>query len=124
MLALAFYLALAALSPLAAGSEPERVNALAVGSTWMALAVSSLLSLELTYGGAASIVAVKRWLTVVAELYGFHDFSTNINAGPLEVDVSAKIGVYPGLTLNAGIYREFNSEYTSTTYKLGADVRW
>jgi len=28
------------------------------------------------------------------------------------------------LTLNAGIYREFNSEYTSTTYKLGADVRW
>jgi outer membrane protein OmpA-like peptidoglycan-associated protein len=62
-----------------------------------------LPSLELTFGGAASIVAVKRWLTVVAELYGFHDFSTNINAGPLEIDVSAKVGVYPGLTLNAGI---------------------
>jgi hypothetical protein len=28
------------------------------------------------------------------------------------------------LTLNTGIYREFNSEYTATTYKLGADVKW
>ncbi len=64
---------------------------------------STDLGQEITYGGAASIVAIKRWLTVVAELYGFHDFSTNINAGPLEIDVSAKIGVYPGVTLTAGL---------------------
>lgn len=46
LLALTFYLALAALLPLAAGAEPERLKAVAVGSTWMALAVASLLSLE------------------------------------------------------------------------------
>lgn len=46
LLALAFYLALAALTPLAAGSEPQRLKALAIGSTWMALALTSLLSLE------------------------------------------------------------------------------
>jgi OOP family OmpA-OmpF porin len=63
----------------------------------------SLGSLELTFGGGASVVAVKRWLTIVAELYGFHDFSTNINAGPLEIDVAAKIGVFPGLVLTAGL---------------------
>ena len=46
LLALAFYLSLATLLPLAAGSEPERLKAVAIGSTWMALAVASLLSLE------------------------------------------------------------------------------
>jgi len=46
LLALSFYLALATLLPLAAGSEPERLKAVASGSTWMALAVASLLSLE------------------------------------------------------------------------------
>ena len=58
---------------------------------------------DVTFGGAASLVVIKRWLTVLVEVYGFHDFTTNINAGPLEVDVAAKIGVRPGLSLNAGI---------------------
>ncbi len=46
MLALAFYLAMATLLPLAAGPEPARLAAVAPGSAWLALAVSSLLSLE------------------------------------------------------------------------------
>jgi heme exporter protein B len=46
LLALAFYLALASLTPLAVGPEPGRLAAVATGSTWMALALSSLLSLE------------------------------------------------------------------------------
>jgi heme exporter protein B len=46
LLALAFYLALASLTPLAVGPEPGRLAAVAAGSTWMALALSSLLSLE------------------------------------------------------------------------------
>ena len=92
---------------LLAGWDAERFHVGAFfGFRWRAH-VSQFLSTEvgqeITYGGAASLVAVKRWLTVVAEVYGFHDFSTNINAGPLEIDVAAKVGVYPGLTLNAGI---------------------
>jgi heme exporter protein B len=46
LLALAFYLAMATLLPLAAGPEPARLAAVAPGSAWLALAVSSLLSLE------------------------------------------------------------------------------
>jgi heme exporter protein B len=46
MLALAFYLAMATMLPLAAGPEPARLAAVAPGCAWLALAVSSLLSLE------------------------------------------------------------------------------
>ena len=46
LLALAFYLALATLIPLAAGSEPGRLSAVAPGVAWLALALASLLSLE------------------------------------------------------------------------------
>ena len=46
LLALAFYLAMATLLPLAAGSEPARLAAVAPGSAWLALALASLLSLE------------------------------------------------------------------------------
>ena len=45
-MALAFFAAITALTPLTVGSEPERLAALAVGSSWLALALSSLLSLE------------------------------------------------------------------------------
>ena len=46
MLALAFYAAVATLLPLAVGSEPARLAAMAPGSAWLALALASLLSLE------------------------------------------------------------------------------
>lgn len=46
MLALAFYVAMASLLPLAAGPSPARLAALAPGTAWLALAVASLLSLE------------------------------------------------------------------------------
>jgi len=46
LLALAFYLAMATLLPLAAGPEPARLAAVAPGSAWLALALASLLSLE------------------------------------------------------------------------------
>ena len=46
LLALAFYLAMTALTPLAAGSEPGRLAASAPGVAWLALALASLLSLE------------------------------------------------------------------------------
>jgi heme exporter protein B len=44
--AAAFYIGLAALLPLAAGSEPERLAALAPGVAFAVLALASLLSLE------------------------------------------------------------------------------
>lgn len=46
LLAAAFYACVAALLPLAVGSEPERLAAMAPGSAWLALALASLLSLE------------------------------------------------------------------------------
>src|SRR3954463_10484779 len=46
MLALPFYAAIAALLPMAVGAEPERLKAIATGSAWLALALTSLLSLE------------------------------------------------------------------------------
>ena len=46
LLALAFYAATATLLPLAMGPEPARLAAIAPGSTWLALALASLLSLE------------------------------------------------------------------------------
>jgi heme exporter protein B len=46
VLALAFFASITALTPLTVGSEPERLAALAIGSSWLALALSNLLSLE------------------------------------------------------------------------------
>ena len=46
LLALAFYLSMATLLPLASGSEPARLAVVAPGVAWLALAVASLLSLE------------------------------------------------------------------------------
>jgi heme exporter protein B len=46
LLALAFYLAMTTLTPLAAGSEPVRLATVAPGVAWLALALASLLSLE------------------------------------------------------------------------------
>ena len=45
-LALAFYLAIATLLPLATGPAPAELAAVAPGSAWLALALASLLSLE------------------------------------------------------------------------------
>lgn len=44
--ALAFFFGVTTLLPLAIGSEPKRLSAVAPGSAWVALALSSLLSLE------------------------------------------------------------------------------
>ena len=46
LLALVFYAAVATLLPLAIGSEPGRLAAVAPGTAWLALALASLLSLE------------------------------------------------------------------------------
>jgi heme exporter protein B len=46
MLACAFFAAISVLLPLAMGPAPERLAAVAPGSAWLALALSSLLSLE------------------------------------------------------------------------------
>jgi heme exporter protein B len=46
LLALAFYLAVATLLPLAIGPEPGRLAAIAPGAAWIGLALASLLSLE------------------------------------------------------------------------------
>jgi len=46
LLALAFYLCMATLLPLASGSEPARLAVVAPGVAWLALALASLLSLE------------------------------------------------------------------------------
>ena len=46
LLALAFYLSMATLLPLASGSEPARLAVVAPGVAWLALALASLLSLE------------------------------------------------------------------------------
>lgn len=46
LLACAFFASISALLPLAMGPAPERLAAVAPGSAWLALALSSLLSLE------------------------------------------------------------------------------
>ncbi|HUO21292.1 MAG TPA: heme exporter protein CcmB [Caulobacteraceae bacterium] len=46
LVALAFYACVAALLPLSAGAVPQRLAAVAPGAAWLALALSSLLSLE------------------------------------------------------------------------------
>jgi heme exporter protein B len=46
LLALGFYLSVATLLPLAIGSEPARLAAIAPGAAWIGLALASLLSLE------------------------------------------------------------------------------
>jgi heme exporter protein B len=46
LLALAFYLSIATLLPLAIGSEPGRLSTIAPGAAWIGLALASLLSLE------------------------------------------------------------------------------
>ena len=63
LLAVSFYLAMATLLPLAAGPEPARLAAVAPGCAWLALAVSSLLSLERLFerdyeDGALDILAL------------------------------------------------------------------
>ncbi len=49
LVACAFYASLTLLLPLSAGPSPERLAAVAPGVAWLALAVSSLLSLERLY---------------------------------------------------------------------------
>jgi heme exporter protein B len=46
LLALTFYAAIVTLLPLAAGADPARLAVIAPGVSWLALALSSLLSLE------------------------------------------------------------------------------
>ncbi len=46
LVAVAFYACVAALAPLSAGAVPQRLAAVAPGVAWLALALSSLLSLE------------------------------------------------------------------------------
>ena len=46
LLALAFFACLTAILPLAAGGDPATLRPVAAGSTWVALALASLLSLE------------------------------------------------------------------------------
>ncbi|HEY0052839.1 MAG TPA: heme exporter protein CcmB [Caulobacteraceae bacterium] len=49
LLACAFYACLCALTPLAVGSDPQRLASMATGSAWLSLALASLLSLERLY---------------------------------------------------------------------------
>lgn len=49
LLACAFYACIAALVPLAVGSDPQRLAAVGPGVAWIALALSTLLSLERLY---------------------------------------------------------------------------
>lgn len=63
VMALAFFAAITALTPLTVGSEPERLAALAIGSSWLALALASLLSLERLFerdfeDGALDLLAI------------------------------------------------------------------
>ncbi len=46
LVTLGFYAGVATLLPLAIGPEPERLAAIALGASWVALALASLLSLE------------------------------------------------------------------------------
>lgn len=46
MVAVGFYAGVATLLPLAVGSEPERLGAIAPGAAWVALALAALLSLD------------------------------------------------------------------------------
>jgi len=62
-MALAFFACITALTPLTVGSEPERLAALAIGSSWLALALASLLSLERLFerdfeDGALDLLAI------------------------------------------------------------------
>ncbi|MBS0297334.1 MAG: heme exporter protein CcmB [Proteobacteria bacterium] len=63
LLACAFFACIAALLPLAIGPSPERLAAVASGSAWLALALSSLLSLERLFerdfeDGALDLIAL------------------------------------------------------------------
>jgi heme exporter protein B len=63
LLACAFYACIAALLPLAAGPDPQRLGAVAPGSAWLALALASLLSLERLFerdyeDGALDLLAI------------------------------------------------------------------
>lgn len=63
LLACGFYAALTALTPLAAGPSPERLAVVAPGLAWLALAVTSLLSLERLFepeleGGGLDLLAM------------------------------------------------------------------
>ncbi len=49
LLACAFFACVTALVPLAVGTDPEQLSAMAPGITWIALALASLLSLERLY---------------------------------------------------------------------------
>ena len=63
VVAVAFYASVATLLPLAVGSSPQRLAAVAPGSAWLALALASLLSLERLFerdyeDGALDILAL------------------------------------------------------------------
>ncbi len=58
---------------------------------------------QLTYGGAFAYDAIRRRLSLIVEMWGRHDFTSDFQASPLELDIAAKIFVSHGLSLNAGV---------------------
>jgi outer membrane protein OmpA-like peptidoglycan-associated protein len=85
--------------------ERFRVGAL-VGFLWRAhdeVFLSTELHHQITYGAAGAFDVIPRRLTLVAELYGQHDFTSYYNSNPLEIDVAAKLKVIPPLSLNLGV---------------------
>jgi outer membrane protein OmpA-like peptidoglycan-associated protein len=103
-----------------AGWEAERWRVSAfIGFNWRAHLsqfFSTIVGNQLTYGGAFAFDVVVHRLTLLAEVYG-HSNSvdtvaiangkqnsiSDINDDPLEIDVSAKVFVRYGLSLNVGV---------------------
>ena len=64
---------------------------------------STRVSHQLTYGAAAAIDVLPDRLTMIGEINGRNSLSSGFNDNPLEIDVAAKVTVYPGLRLTAGL---------------------
>lgn len=91
--ALAFFLGVTTLLPLAVGSEPGRLAAVAPGSAWLALALASLLSLERLFerdyeDGALDLLALG---PVPLELTGLAKVAAQWTANGLPLALCAPI---------------------------------
>ena len=89
------------------GFESKRFRAGGfVGFLWRAhpsVFFSTDVGQMMTYGAAAAYDLVLHRLSLVAELFGAHNFKESINVSPLELDLAAKVTVYRGLSLNIGV---------------------
>jgi outer membrane protein OmpA-like peptidoglycan-associated protein len=98
-----------------------------VGFNWRAhesMFFSTAVGQQITYGGAFAYDVLPRRFALVAELFGRHDFTSDINVSPLELDIAGKVRLSHGISLNLGVGNGLIAGLGSPQPRVFAGLVW